>query len=151
MIYPVPKPKKKRRVRHTPQLTRSPMRKNGPRTKRTGGNLFPDGVDEARREFIRSLPCILTDRCCYAKGGIPLAHICVGPRQACHVKSRGSGGVDKANMYPGCSAAHDQQGIIGIPAFNKMWGLDLKFMAEEYEQIYVETRLGGVPHTGAQP
>ena len=147
----VPKPRKRRRVRLPSHLTRSPMRKNGPRTKRTGGNLFPGNVDKAYRAWIRSLPCILAGRARTTPlvgnfGSSTERHYCFGRVQGCHVQSRATGGVDIGNMYPGCARAHDEQGQRGIPAFEQRWSVNLKAIA-----TILEVEYRGVPHLGAQP
>ena len=132
-----PKPAKTRK-RAPKGLKRSRMKSRGPRTKKSGGHLFPKYVDEPYREWIRGLPCILLDRCLYV-GTVPLAHICTGERRACHVKNRGAAGKDRGNLYPGCDAAHEHQHRLGIRSFEATWKLDLTFLASEYENLYRET------------
>jgi hypothetical protein len=145
-------PKPKRRAPKVPKgLKRGRLKARGKRTRKSKGHLFPQYVDEAYREWIRGLPCILLDRCLYI-GTVPLAHICTGDRQACHVKNRGAGGKDRGNLYPGCGAAHEHQHRLGIRSFEATWKLDLTFLAGEYEKVYVETHpLGAARDQGEPP
>ena len=135
-LHAVPKPKKVRggkrgaptgRPRTSPK--RSRFQKNGPRTKKSGGALFPENVDETRRTFIRAQWCVLRNRCSltdlWPGRHIGQFHYCTSPVRACHLKSRGAGGKDAGNMWPGCDAAHDEQHRLGIPKFQKRWVVNL--------------------------
>lgn len=93
--------------------------------------MFPKNVDEPYREWIRTLPCILSGKM-IAHG----QHICWGAVQCCHVKTRGSGGKDRNNCFPGCASAHDQQGLSGTVAFEQRWGVSLKKIARQLTEIY---------------
>lgn len=115
---PRPCPKPVRQPRRQPTgLTRSRFRAHGPRTQKSGGHLFPAGVDEQRRRFVCSLPCLLTG----AVYGRPLtdhdvslglawcgfAHRCWGAMTPAHVgKHQAQGVPDKGRMVPLCAAAH---------------------------------------------
>ncbi len=122
MIYPVPKPE--RQPKPLPKRIKA-------RNAERGGHAFPKNVDTLYREWIRALPCILSGKMC-AHG----QHLCWGTVQVCHVKNRGAGGPDRQNCVPMCASAHDQQHVIGIPAFNKLWELDLAFLARRYTEQY---------------
>jgi hypothetical protein len=143
-------PKPKRRRRKPKPLTRSQRMKNrGPRTRKSGGAMFPQWIDEKFREYVRGLPCVLLGRMpvepgLWALHQCPTAATC---RQACHVKSRGSGGVDHANLYPACWVMHDEQHRLGLRSFEKRWGVDLRKIAE---QLYAQYQAGvgaGAPGT----
>ena len=133
-----PKPAK-REPQKRQGMKRTRMKKIN--TKR-GGHAFPKNVDLDYRAFIRTQPCILggpwrARLACDARGRF-LEHRCVGRIQACHVKSRGAGGKDVGNLYPGCALAHDEQHRIGIPAFQKRWGINLAKIAAGLGLLYSE-------------
>ena len=120
------------------------IKANGTRTKKSGGHLFPKGVDEQYRAFIRRRPCILRGKpvpdaeLVRLKAFVPPAswgryeHICDGPVQVCHVKSRGAGGDDHGNVVAMCAQAHEEQHRLGIRSFQRKWGIDLKVLAATY-------------------
>jgi len=136
-IYPVPKPVREKVRSRSSLRQKKRMRKIN---KKRGGHAFPKNVDEARRDFIRAQPCILSGRMGKAFGPdsywFTAIHHCFAAVRACHVKSRGAGGKDVGNMYPGCDSAHDEQHRIGIPAFEKRWGVNLKEIAQRLEAEY---------------
>ena len=92
MIYPVPKP---------------PLKKKPRAVKRFAGKRDP-----AYAAWVRTQPCALR--------GKP-EHHCIGLVQACHLKSRGAGGDDFKNLYPGCKTAHAEQHQVGIRYFAQEW------------------------------
>src|SRR6266704_76396 len=110
MIFPVPKPKPKKRkvksrgLRQHTRMKRTRMKSQGPRTKKSGGHLFPKAVNVPYREWIRAFACLLR--------GLDPAHRCplgfLGSECA-HVKSRGAGGNDLGNCVPLCAFHHAQQ------------------------------------------
>ena len=114
--------------------------------RKRGGHMFPKNVSPEYRDFIRGEPCILLGR--WEQRGhhstwcgiepLDRPHDCVGRIQACHVKSRGAGGSDVANLYPGCAAAHHEQHAIGIPAFEARWGVNLAAAAERLAVRWVD-------------
>src|SRR5262245_25234872 len=126
-------------------VKRTPMKRHGPRTKKSGGHLFPKLVDETFRDWIRTKPCVLRGRMrsthwtafgLVTKNAVVVTHECVGRVRACHVKSRGSSGPDAGNLYPGCDAAHDEQGRIGLTSFERRWNLNLREIAANYALTY---------------
>lgn len=132
MIYPAPKPRKSPKRKPKP-MKRTRMKKfNANR----GGHKFPKGVDEGLREFVRGLPCIVEGRIAQGLSWHP--HICWGVVQVCHVKTRGAGGEDRNNTFPACAGAHHMQHLVGIPEFERLWGVELKKIAQrvtaEYEK-----------------
>jgi len=138
-IYPVPKPGVREKVR--PEgLKRSRMKSRGSRTKKSGGHLFPEWIDERFRAWVREQPCVVFGRQ-PVESGLWAVHQCptYSERQACHVKSRGSGGVDKANLYAACWVIHDEQHRLGIRSFERRWGVNLKAQAEKLWNEYGET------------
>jgi hypothetical protein len=112
-------------TRKAPLRTKKPLRSRAPiRAKNpTRGHRFPKGVDEAYREWIRGRPCVLF--------GHPAGHQCLGAVECCHVKTRGAGGHDRGNCYPGCRGAHTLQHTLGIRSFEKLFGIDLAAIASE--------------------
>jgi hypothetical protein len=84
-------------------------------------------VDESYLAWIRTLPCILKGR-----------HECWGSTQACHVKTRGSGGGDE-QVFPGCATAHaEQEGRTA--AFESTWNINLNEKAAWYRATYEKSR-----------
>ena len=133
-IYPVPKPKR-RKVKAVSRLKKSRIKKYNAKRK---GHLFPRGVDEARRAWIRRQPChVLGLRTgAHVEWEGHLYHVCVVPA---HVKSRGSSGIDRGNMIPLASFLHDWQGQIGWSAFEKRaMKVPRKQVALAYEARYVK-------------
>lgn len=120
-------------------MKRVAMKKCGPRTKKSWGSLFPKLVDRNYRAFIRTQQCVLAGRSRQSVLAFWYPHHCMGRVQACHVKSRGAGGADIGNLYPGCAGAHDEQGRIGVKAFEKRWRVKLEHIAAGYGLKYSET------------
>lgn len=145
MIYPVPKPKAKPKARGVSWKHGKPL----PRGKRIkavnrkrGGSSFPKRRDPVYAEFIRGFPCILAWplQKGWHDGKRMHWHRCIGKTQFCHIKSRGAGGDDKANAYPACAAAHDEQHRIGIAEFERRYNLDLRKRAQQLATLYDTTR-----------
>lgn len=107
--------------RGTTQLARTTRMAR--RNARRKGHRFPKLVNEAFREYVRGLPCVLR--------GHPAGHVCHGLVECCHVKTRGAGGADAANCFPACRAAHFTQHDLGIKSFQRLFGLDLPTIAAE--------------------
>ena len=84
-------------------------------------------ADWAFRRHIKTLPCMISnDKCCQG----------VDPH---HVKTRGAGGVDKANIVPLCRIHHTELHTIGRITFEDKYRLgDLIVRAghiwEEYNE-----------------
>ena len=51
------------------------------------------------------------------------------PGDPCHVRSRGSGGKDWANVVPMCRRHHDEQGAMGISSFESRYQIHLEVVA----------------------
>jgi len=85
------------------------------------------------RHWIASLPCILADR-----------HRCHGPVECCHVKTRGAGGDDVGNCFPGCRWVHQKQHLKGIKTFQALYSLDLTKIAKQLEAHWVLRDFGGI-------
>ena len=87
--------------------------------------------NETYRRCIRALPCVLLGKRVRIRDH-PEAwetHECFGAVQACHVKTRGAGGGDVGNLYPGCVRAHGSQHFIGIRSFQERWQINLTEIA----------------------
>ena len=97
--------------------------------KRKGGDRFPKNRDDDYRAFVRAWPCAIG----------PDAN-CWGDVQACHVKTRGAGGMDRGNLWPGCLTHHAEQHAMDIVSFQRHYGIDLERVAHELERLY-ETRV----------
>jgi hypothetical protein len=112
----------------------APKPKKKPQAKR-----FAHRRDPKYAAFVRSQPCILMGRSHFLAGirAGEFRHICWNRTEACHVKSRGAAGSDRANLYPGCRAAHDSQHMKGVSSFGKRWGIDLKAEAVKLYARYL--------------
>jgi hypothetical protein len=118
------------------------------------GHAFPKNVDEARRDFIRARPCLATGKrtgqlVYFDPTWMPRTWLKASPWRCyvvcAHVKSRGSGGKDVANMVPLDSRIHDWQGVIGWPEFERRLRLIPRAeIAARYEKGY-QLEQGGVP------
>jgi hypothetical protein len=131
----VPKPPKRVKEKRARMKACNPKRQ---------GHLFPKNVDEARRDFIRRQACAVTGRVTgewvprepWMPKTLPEMWRCFVV--CAHVKSRGSGGADKANMIPLDSRIHDWQGLIGWKALVKKLKLEAPAeIAAEYERRYL--------------
>jgi hypothetical protein len=72
---------------------------------------------------------------------------CITPRQSCsgpidlhHVKSRGAGGKDKANLVPLCHAHHMEGHTRGWVTFQNRYEVDLQRIAVNIWSAYEERR-----------
>lgn len=81
-------------------------------------------ADKPYQAWIRSLPCVIAGK-----------HECKGVIQCCHLKTRGSSGKDAANVFPGCVAAHDEQGH-SIVSFERKYRVHLRAIARELWNTY---------------
>jgi hypothetical protein len=85
-------------------------------------------VDERYLAWIRRQSCVLK--------GKP-GHHCWGQIQACHIKTRGSGGGDD-QVFPGCALAHSEQE--GKTAkFEAKWAVNLKEESDWLRKKYETT------------
>jgi hypothetical protein len=57
------------------------------------------------------------------------------PSEAAHVRSRGAGGRDRANVAPLCRDHHREQHTIGIVSFEAEHDLDLEAVARAVAQL----------------
>ncbi len=87
-----------------------------------GKSRFPRRRNKAYREWLYELCCVLA--------GHPM-HFCWGQTECCHLKSRGAGGDDVGNCWPGCAWAHVVQHDMGIKSFQKKYGIDLTAIAKD--------------------
>lgn len=117
-IYPVPKPKARRKKRKP--LKRVAMKRCGPRTKRTGGQLFERGRHPEYLAYVRTFPCAIC---------LPNALEQKTRTQACHLKSRGAGGGDVGNVWPGCEAHHLEQHTKGFAHMTRKYRVHLDRVA----------------------
>lgn len=83
----------------------------------------PKNVDEAKRAWIRSQPCIV---------GVG----CVGVVQCCHLRH----GVNKDDrwMFPACAQHHTEHHSLGTRYFGLEYGLDLAARCDGYHGRYTQ-------------
>jgi hypothetical protein len=121
-------------VKRTPLERSTPLARTGRLPRRTrmaaknakrGGHRFPKGVDEAFREYVRGLPCLMRS---HAPWWSDLWQ-CDGPVECAHVKTRGAGGADAGNIVPLCRRHHAMQHAVGIRTFQSDFALDLRAAA----------------------
>jgi len=110
-------------LRRSGRLQRTQLKAKGKRTKKSGGHLFPKLVDRRYRAWIRGFPCCLN-------------HIGFQSSDAAHVRSRGAGGADRANLVPLCRSHHMEQHRIGTWSFQQRYGRDLAAEAKALDELY---------------
>ncbi len=85
--------------------------------------------DHAYMAWLHTKPCLLF--------GVP-RHVCwLGSVEGAHVKSRGAGGDDRANLVPLCLTAHREQHSIGTRSFERKWRINLRYAAERLYAAYL--------------
>lgn len=88
------------------------------------------------RAYLRELPCLLAGETpCECGPYLDVARKRIATR-FCHVRSRGAGGSDPANGWPGCDFHHGEQHRLGIKTFEHrhraaLGGRTLKHIARE--------------------
>ncbi len=116
---------KRSAIRRGKELTRETPLRPGGRIRAKGRARFAGRSDPAYRAWIRQQPCLLAN-----------VARCRGVVEACHVKSKGAGGGDQANLYPACSRHHAKQHRMGIRTFQVTYGLDLPAIARQLSVRY---------------
>jgi hypothetical protein len=106
------------------RLARTRLRARAPKAKRW----IVARTDLAYRDYVRGFPCDVR--------GVA-GHVCVGPIDPHHVKTRGSGGGDEANLTALCRAAHTELHQIGRHSFARKYGVKLVEIAMQRWQGYV--------------
>lgn len=97
------------------------------------GRRFKDSRDDKARERVKAMRCLIAGR----RGtlihwrGLPKVevkdeyiHVCQGPVDPHHPKTKARGGHDRETV-PLCRAAHDQLGYMGAKKFAALWGIDV--------------------------
>lgn len=109
-------------------LKRSPLKPRQTRINRTHKSRFPKIRDQQFIAWIRNQPCALASRtqCDYW----------FTSSEADHVRTRGAGGQDHANLIPLCRKHHQIRHDVGVKSFAAGYGIDLKALALEYHQRY---------------
>ena len=72
-------------------------------------------------------------------------HVCLGPVEAAHLKSRGAGGGDRENCLSLCSFSHGTQHTIGLKSWAALYRMtveDLKAIARALDARYRREREG---------
>ncbi len=123
------------KVRPRKGLKRSRLKSRGPRTKKSGGHLFPKRRNPAYREWIRMWACLLRGR--DPKNRCPLG---LYGAECAHVKSRGAGGGDFGNCIPLCTYHHQQQHRLGIKSFEQRHGFNVPLaeIAADFGRLFLE-------------
>lgn len=119
-FQPWPKPKRKVKVRKVWKSVRAFFGVPAKPSKMFAKRRVP-----GYKQWIVTFECIIAGK-----------HVCRGRVICCHVKSRGSGGDDIGNCYPGCEAAHDEQGLTGIVTFQRKYDTDLRIAAIQLGRMY---------------
>lgn len=87
----------------------------------------------AHLQFVRGFECAIKGKKGLWREHEELEHVCQGTVQAAHVRSGtdGGAGVKPSDRWaiPLCLGAHAQQHAVGEPAFEAMWGIDMKKIA----------------------
>jgi hypothetical protein len=117
-------------MKHSKPLARSGRLRRTAPIKAKGKSRFPKRRDPIYTDWVRQQPCLLT------RMGYCGEHHCLGRVQVCHVKSRGAGGDDHANVVPLCGAAHFAQHSRGIQTCQREWGVDLHATAAKLYERY---------------
>jgi hypothetical protein len=125
-LRPAPKPPKRVQVSRKTLKRRTRVKRFN---KKRQGHAFPKNVDESYRQWIRLLPCLLRGRT-----GCPVGDW--GVIDAAHVKTRGSGGKDRANLVPLCHYHHMEQHDLGIPSFERKYEVSLRTSARQLTEVY---------------
>lgn len=92
--------------------------------------------DEAYREHIRSLPCVIAGR---------EGHQCWHPEHrsdAAHVDTKARGNGDAGQLVPMCRRAHQDQHAYGIKSFQREYAVNLREIAGELWLAYEKERVG---------
>jgi hypothetical protein len=100
--------------------------------------MFPKRRDPGYVAYLR----LGFTKCLLRAAGLRSPHHCWGDVQLCHLTSRGAGGYDQANIVPMCAGAHDEQHRIGIPAFEKRHGINLR---AEAAYLWARYAMGRAP------
>jgi len=88
-------------------------------------------IDDEFRAFVRRQPCLLAAwEPCTCGPYIDVSRKMIATR-FCHVRSRGAGGGDAANGWPGCDHHHGEQHRLGRKTFEAKYGLSLTGVARE--------------------
>lgn len=144
-------PGKRAGLRRKKPLGRTRMgRGRSKRSAKSQRQLFWKRRDKAFTDWVRGQSCILLEHrrqeATYTGTVPPIGprHWCGQPVQVCHVKSRGAGGADRANVVPMCAGAHDEQHRIGLRSFEKRHGINLQaeaaYLWARYQQGLVGAR-----------
>jgi len=145
-----PKPPKSAKRGPQERAPRKQKTRMKQRNAKRQGHMFPKNVSQERRAYIRGLPCVLDGRYrplgSFAGIGAVESHHCTSKTRVCHLKSRGSGGKDAGNIWPGCDAAHEEQHRLGVPAFEERWNINLAHECARHELFYQWLgEVGGTP------
>jgi hypothetical protein len=114
MLYPVPKPPKRVKVRKPLRARRVPK-------------AFAKHRVPTFHKWVATFECLLIAK-----------HICGGRVEACHVRSRGAGGDDVGNEIPLCKLAHQQWHLWGRLTWQKRYDVDAQVAAALLGRKYLK-------------
>ncbi len=99
-------------------------------------------IDEPYRTWVRAQGCVLRGRWCHDDNQIPAFqdsyHVCWGPVEFHHVKTRGAGGKDRGNGVGLCTTGHRSFHDLGRATFDARYAIDLAHVARELEAAYLK-------------
>jgi hypothetical protein len=108
--------------------------------KREGSPRKGQEPDLTYRAFVRAQGCVLVGRWCHDENQIPAFqdsyHICSGPIEFHHVKTRGAGGKDRGNGVGLCANGHARFHTWGRLTFDQRYGVNLVAIAQGLEATY---------------
>jgi hypothetical protein len=97
--------------------------------------------DLTYRAFVRAQGCVLVGRWCHDDTQIPAFqdsyHVCWGPIEFHHVKTRGAGGKDRGNGVGLCTTGHRTFHDLGRATFDARYAIDLAHVARDLAAAYL--------------
>jgi len=121
-------------LRRSGRLRRTRLKQKGKRTKKSGGHLFYKRRDSAYMRWLSEKIAAGQLRCLLYERG---AHWCSWGLHRCHVRSRGAGGADGANVVILCRSGHDEQHRIGTRSFERKYQVTLAHEAIRLHSLYL--------------
>jgi hypothetical protein len=101
-------------------------------------------IDEPYRTWVRAQGCVLRGRWCHDDNQIPAFqdsyHVCWGPVEFHHVKTRGAGGKDRGNGVGLCTTGHRSFHDLGRATFDARYAIDLAHVARDLDAAYHHTQ-----------
>jgi hypothetical protein len=99
-------------------------------------------IDEPYRTWVRGQGCVLRGRWCHDEAKSPdlqdSYHVCWGPIEFHHVKTRGAGGKDRGNGVGLCTTGHRTFHDLGRATFAARYAIDLAHVARNLAAAYLQ-------------